>query len=402
MSGQIFISYRREDTQYPAKIIYDRLKVEFPQNQIFKDIDSLIPGDNFDEKIKNSVGSCEVLLAIIGKRWLGASDHKGKLRLKSEKDFVRLEIATALKRGIRVIPVMVEGALVPEADQLPDDLKQLASVHTQTIDVGRHFETDVADLVTAIKTVLRNVDLKQQERERLESEQREKERLEAERRKKERLEAEQREKQRLEAEQRKQQEKERLEDERRQRDEKEHLEAEQRKKAYAERGERRGSIVVLEKLDKHFSGTHALKSVDLVFEAGEIHAIIGENGAGKSTLAKLLTGVYGRSGGEIYWEGQSVGLTTPREAIDLGIDAVHQEVVLCPHLTVAANLFLGDEKVKFGLLQRREMVREGQKILDDLGFNLPAGAMLSDLTIGQTKVGCNGSRFKAWHAFPYL
>jgi ribose transport system ATP-binding protein len=65
---------------------------------------------------------------------------------------------------------------------------------------------------------------------------------------------------------------------------------------------------------------------------------------------------------------------------------VHQEVVLCPHLTVAANLFLGDEKVKFGMLQHGEMVREGQKILDDLGFNLPAGAMLSDLTIGQQQL----------------
>jgi hypothetical protein len=68
MSGQIFISYRREDTQYPAKLIYDRLRVQFPHKQIFKDIDSLVPGDNFEQKIKNSLDSCDVLLAIIGRR----------------------------------------------------------------------------------------------------------------------------------------------------------------------------------------------------------------------------------------------------------------------------------------------------------------------------------------------
>ena len=145
-------------------------------------------------------------------------------------------------------------------------------------------------------------------------------------------------------------------------------------------------ILVLKKLDKRFGATHALKAVDLTFEAGEIHAIVGENGAGKSTLIKLLTGVHVRSSGEIYWEGKPVALATPHEAIGHGINAVHQEVVLCPHLTVAANLFLGDEKVKFGMLQHREMVREGQKILDDLGFRLPAGAMLSDLTIGQQQL----------------
>jgi len=145
-------------------------------------------------------------------------------------------------------------------------------------------------------------------------------------------------------------------------------------------------ILVLKKLDKRFGATHALKAVDLTFEAGEIHAIVGENGAGKSTLIKMLTGVHVRSSGEVYWEGKPVALATPHEAIAHGINAVHQEVVLCPHLTVAANLFLGDEKVKFGLLQHREMVSEGQKILDDLGFNLPAGAMLSDLTIGQQQL----------------
>src|SRR5580693_8058783 len=145
-------------------------------------------------------------------------------------------------------------------------------------------------------------------------------------------------------------------------------------------------LLVLKGLDKRFGATHALKAVDLSFEPGEVHAIVGENGAGKSTLIKLLTGVHIRSGGEVYWEGQSVALATPHEAIGHGINAVHQEVVLCPHLTVAANLFLGDEKVRLGLLRHGEMVREAQKILDEIGFKIAAGAILSSLTIGQQQL----------------
>jgi ribose transport system ATP-binding protein len=158
-------------------------------------------------------------------------------------------------------------------------------------------------------------------------------------------------------------------------------------------------LLALRGLDKRFGATHALKAVDLAFEAGEIHAIVGENGAGKSTLIKLLTGVYPRSGGEVIWEGRPVALATPHEAIDLGINAVHQEVVLCPHLSVAANLFLGDETVRFGLLRHRAMVRAAQKILDDIGFALPADVQLSSLTIGQqqlvatARASTRGTRF---------
>jgi ribose transport system ATP-binding protein len=149
---------------------------------------------------------------------------------------------------------------------------------------------------------------------------------------------------------------------------------------------RAAPILVLKGLDKRFGATHALKAVDLAFDRGEVHAIVGENGAGKSTLIKLLTGVYPRSAGEVDWEGRPVALATPHEAIDLGINAVHQEVVLCRHLTVAANLFLGDEKERFGLLQHGAMVREAQRILNELGFQLPAGALLSTLTIGQQQL----------------
>jgi ribose transport system ATP-binding protein len=145
-------------------------------------------------------------------------------------------------------------------------------------------------------------------------------------------------------------------------------------------------LLSLKKLDKRFGATHALKAVDLDFEQGEIHAIVGENGAGKSTLIKVLTGVHPRTSGEVFWRGRPVALASPHEAIALGINAVHQEVVLCRHLSVAANIFLGDEHTGMGLLKHGAMVREAQKLLDDLGFSLPAGAILSSLTIGQQQL----------------
>jgi ribose transport system ATP-binding protein len=147
-----------------------------------------------------------------------------------------------------------------------------------------------------------------------------------------------------------------------------------------------GPILELRKLEKRYTGTHALKPADLAFDSGEIHAIVGENGAGKSTLIKLLTGVTPRTAGDIIWKGVPTNLSTPNEAIALGINAVHQEVVLCPHLSVAANIFLGDEKSSYGIMRQRQMVHDAQRILDDLGFNLPAGVLLSSLTIGQQQL----------------
>jgi ribose transport system ATP-binding protein len=147
-----------------------------------------------------------------------------------------------------------------------------------------------------------------------------------------------------------------------------------------------GPILELRELKKNYGTVQALKPATLAFKRDEIHAIVGENGAGKSTLIKLLTGVIRRTGGEIIWNGKPAGLDTPQEAIDLGINAVHQEVVLCRHLTVAANIFLGEERTRYGLLKKRDMTMEAQRILDDMGFHLPAGAVLETLTIGQQQL----------------
>ncbi len=158
-------------------------------------------------------------------------------------------------------------------------------------------------------------------------------------------------------------------------------------------------LLELRRLDKRFTGTHALREVDLAFEAGEIHAIVGENGAGKSTLIKLLTGVHLKSGGEILWEGRPVEFAGPQDAMALGINAVHQEVVLCRHLSVAANLFLGHEQSSWGVMRKARMEREAQRVLDELGFAIPAGVVLSTLTIGQqqlvatARAAMRGTRF---------
>jgi TPR repeat protein len=126
MNGQIFISYRREDASYPAGRLCDNLHTRFPQNEIFMDVDSIKPGVDFIKTIEDRVGACDVLVAVIGKRWLSAADQEGRRRLDNPEDFVRAEVGTALKRGVRVIPVLVEGAVMPPADQLPEELKPLA------------------------------------------------------------------------------------------------------------------------------------------------------------------------------------------------------------------------------------------------------------------------------------
>ena len=98
------MSYRREDTAYPAGWLYDRLAERFGIAQVFKDVDSIEPGDDFTEVIANAVGSCDVLLALIGDRWLTATNSAGKRRIDNFDDFVRLEIEAALARNIRVVP----------------------------------------------------------------------------------------------------------------------------------------------------------------------------------------------------------------------------------------------------------------------------------------------------------
>jgi hypothetical protein len=124
-SGRIFMSYRREETAYPAGWLYDRMADRYSSGQVFKDVDSIELGDDFVEVITRAVGSCDVLLALIGNEWLTISDAQGQRRLDDPDDFVRLEIEAALTRNVRVIPILVDGARMPRADELPASLARL-------------------------------------------------------------------------------------------------------------------------------------------------------------------------------------------------------------------------------------------------------------------------------------
>jgi hypothetical protein len=187
MSGQIFISYRREDSSAWTGRLYDRLHDRFPQHEIFMDVDNLPPGIDFVEALEKSVGACDVQLVVIGKRWLMARDEKRRRRLSNPEDFVRLEIATALKRGIGVIPVLVDGASMPRSADLPEDLKAL--VRRQAVAVSHdRFRADAERLIDAVGRALGGAQAELQRKgdregkERLQVEQGEKERVEAQRR----------------------------------------------------------------------------------------------------------------------------------------------------------------------------------------------------------------------------
>ena len=123
---RIFISYRREDTAPYAGRIYDRLVTEFGFEQVFFDIDTIPPGDDFVEVLTEKVESCDVLLAVIGKSWLTIADRAGRPRIKNPEDFVAIEIGAALRRKVRVIPILVGGGRVPIQSELPEELAELA------------------------------------------------------------------------------------------------------------------------------------------------------------------------------------------------------------------------------------------------------------------------------------
>ena len=125
-SSRVFISYRRADSDYPAGWLFDRLAEHFGRGRVFKDVDSLEPGDDFAEVITAAVSSCSALVAVIGERWLTIIDEHGRRRLDNPEDFVRLEIEAALTRGVRVIPVLVNGASMPRSADLPPSLQPLA------------------------------------------------------------------------------------------------------------------------------------------------------------------------------------------------------------------------------------------------------------------------------------
>ncbi len=141
-------------------------------------------------------------------------------------------------------------------------------------------------------------------------------------------------------------------------------------------------------ISKAFNGNKVLTDVEFSVKKGEIHALMGENGAGKSTLMKILTGIYTRDAGEIKVRGELVDFKNPKEAERDGIAVIHQELNILPDLTVAENLFLGNEKTfgKTGILKTKEMNREAKKILAELGLSIDVKTVTRELSVGKQQI----------------
>jgi hypothetical protein len=126
MPSGIFVSYRRQDSQMAAGRLADCIKEEFGDAEIFRDVENIDPGADFTEVLSRALNSCVVMLVVIGPQWLTIADKNGRRRLDSPSDWTRVEVATALQRNIRVIPVLLENTPMPEEAELPPDLAKLA------------------------------------------------------------------------------------------------------------------------------------------------------------------------------------------------------------------------------------------------------------------------------------
>ena len=142
---RLFISYRRDDSAGHAGRLFDRLAERFGPKQVFRDIDTLAAGQDFVRAVRDSINQCDVLLVLIGTRWLSATDGEGRWRLADDNDLVRLEIASALARNLRVIPVLLQGAAMPKAKDLPAEMAAL--VQRNAVEIrDTSFERDVDHL----------------------------------------------------------------------------------------------------------------------------------------------------------------------------------------------------------------------------------------------------------------
>jgi hypothetical protein len=146
----IFISYRREDSAGHAGRLFDRLREHFGRDRVFLDVVGIEAGVDFVDTIDKAVGSCDVLLAVIGRDWVGCCDKQGRRRLDDPHDFIRTEISAALKRNVRVVPVLVEGAEMPPTDDLPEELKSLTRRQAVELRDSR-WDADIEALVAALE-----------------------------------------------------------------------------------------------------------------------------------------------------------------------------------------------------------------------------------------------------------
>ena len=149
------------------------------------------------------------------------------------------------------------------------------------------------------------------------------------------------------------------------------------------------AIISVRNLHKWYSGVHALKGVSLDFKRGEALGLVGDNGAGKSTLINILSGVHLANEGEILVEGKPVSITSPRDAMKLGIETIYQYNSMVPTMSIARNLFIGREPTRFsvfgiGLLDQKKMRSESVRAIADVDLHLRSpDALVGELSGGQ-------------------
>ena len=152
-------------------------------------------------------------------------------------------------------------------------------------------------------------------------------------------------------------------------------------------GEKMGEVIVsMKDIVKTFPGVKALDHVNFELRSGEVMALLGENGAGKSTLMKILSGVYTKDSGTMTIFGTEYDNLTPKQAQDVGVAIIHQELNMCRHLSVAENMFLGREKVNGIVLNDREMEAEAAKILGDLKIDIDPRQTVGDLPVSKQQM----------------
>jgi hypothetical protein len=152
-SRGIFLSYRREDAAPYARLLQFQLRERIPDAPVFMDLDSIEPGLDFAEVIREAIDSCTVLVALIGHQWATLADEEGHRRLDNPDDWVRFEVQAALERGVRVIPVLVDGARPLRQQQLPAELQKLARLNALELSYGR-YEYDADRLISLLQRVL--------------------------------------------------------------------------------------------------------------------------------------------------------------------------------------------------------------------------------------------------------
>jgi hypothetical protein len=155
MSG-IFLSYRRDDSSGWTGRLYEHLVQEWGPDQVFMDIDAIAPGEDFRVAITQTMQTCDVVMVVIGPNWVNARDERGDRRLDDESDNHRAEVVAALAADVRVIPVLVGGATMPKAAELPEPLKDLAYRNAAVIE-DRRFASDVRALQDTLRQIADNV-----------------------------------------------------------------------------------------------------------------------------------------------------------------------------------------------------------------------------------------------------